>query len=463
MEVPKRLACWLLLCLIFAAIGCRRISDHEKQRSLRTQAAYYGRLERTSQTRHTSLREELARLAGEEAMPTQLTATRIESPRDGGPGWRRPGRRILDQDNVAAALVEALSQVDQAAFRRELDRIYPSGMTSADHGAAPRVRRFLARHASVTAACRAALTKTQCELGIQYTEGLAADLTVVDIFLRVSQLFGLEALAALADQETSPAVDYISDMFRLARLLGDEPHLTVRVASARIREDALRVLQAVAQDTITTEADLSRLAELLQQTLDDWPADHWAWLGERAIGLHAYEMVRRGELLALMSYKELAGYDQKGLAALCREVEFHVDDDQMYFLSAMRRIIAACKQPYCERRGVIEELQMELAGGHRPELKRFIAHLLLADELDWGQQVQARDRALCEGWLLALATALNRNRPVGVNPLTGKPYSVLVQDAMVYVTGVDMAGGRWRRFDEPLSVRLPSKGVVQPR
>jgi len=443
------------MVVVVCGASCRRDASEARQRIVRQETGSLGRLTRTSQTRHLALREELARLSGENAMPSQLTAVRLELPQDGGPGWRLAGQRIADAENVAAGLAQAFRSADVHRLARELDRYYPAWPTL-DDGASRRLEELARRYGHITAACRQALNRPHCELAFQFTEGLTADLSSIDHFLWANRLLGITALVTLAAGDVEHSISDVVKMLRLASHLSQEPLMTARVAAARSRDEAFRIMQVICRRSQVARSELDQLYQAVQQSYQEWPPDSAAWIGERALGLHAYEMVRNGDLLALMHHAELAGYDQKSLATLCRQVEAFIDEDEWFYLTAMRKIVAACSQPYYQRRALIEELQAELTGGHLPEQKRFVAHLLLAKELDWAQRIQARDRALCEAWLLALGTASgNRTPPVTTNPLTGKPYQVVVQNGFVYVLGADVPDKTWQSWPEAIQVYMP--------
>ncbi|GIW93175.1 MAG: hypothetical protein KatS3mg110_1216 [Pirellulaceae bacterium] len=448
----KRWLLWAILLVAFSA--CRQDTEAERQAALRIEATQFARLEKTSQTRHAALRQELARLADAGQLPLQLTATRLATSEQGGPGWLRDGQRILDRENMVAGIREAFESSDVSLIKTELRRYFPDGELTIDLGADPAMRRWLSRREGLVADCRRALQRPRAELAIRYSEGLLADLEIVQQVVWAGQLLGCDALLAAASDNIDQAVGDIRLMLKAAQVLADEPLLTARVAAARLRLDALRLVQAIVLSRATGRKDVEKLAESLDRHLAEWTLDERAWIGERALGLHAYEMVRQGHLLSLLSYKELAGRDTPELAKLCRQVEQFIDEDEWFYLTAMRRVIQACQEPYHKRRSLMEELNAELAIGTDPEQKRFVARLLLHQELDWGQRVQAHDRACVEGWAVALNLALGDSVRPATNPLTGERYDWVVQGGMVYVSRVDVADENWPVLAQPLRVPL---------
>ncbi len=86
------------------------------------------------------------------------------------------------------------------------------------------------------------------------------------------------------------------------------------------------------------------------------------------------------------------------------------------------------------------------------------ARLLLID-LQERSELLARDRARCEAWAIALAVAAGEARPdYKTNPLTGKPYGVVILRRKVSVGDKDKKG----RVAFPIAVAFkpdPSKAT----
>ncbi len=451
----------LVLTVLSILVACRQTTEQERQRAVRWLAASFARLETTSQTRHHRLRQELARLADANQLPMQLAAERLVDPQQGGPAWRHGGRRVLDRDNVAVGIREAFASVDVAVLSRDLERYLPTGELSVPLKVDPEMRRWLARQQSLRVACRRALERPDAQLAIRYTEGLLADLSVIQQLVWAGQLLLCEAVVALANEDVSLALDDCRRVFRAIELLAGEPHLTARVAAARLRSDALRFVQVLVLSRAVGRDAGQQLKALLRSQLDQWPPDELAWIGQRALGMHAYEMVRQGHLLSLLSYKELAKHDTPELARLCRLASEYVDEDQWFYLQTMQKILKACRLPYYRRGELLAQLREELAVGADPEQKRFVARVLLFDEFDWGQRIQAHDRACTEGWALALGLALGQaGSTAPINPLTGEPFDYLIQDGTVYVSRVDTPDDKWQPLPQPL--RVPQFTMGQP-
>ncbi|NQU22031.1 MAG: hypothetical protein HQ567_12165, partial [Candidatus Nealsonbacteria bacterium] len=193
---------------------------------------------------------------------------------------------------------------------------------------------------------------------------------------------------------------------------------------AYIRGEAFRVLLEIAQHGRTTPVQLSRLQAMVQKQLESWPADADAWIGERAAGMHAYEMVRNGQFLFLLSPKEIKEFDEvtnfrKLISATIR----NADRDELYYLETIRKIIDACRKPFYQRAETLEsiarELQQKQDSGDFPT----VAARVLLRGITKAQEIQTQDRANWEAWALALAMTTGSEIPrYKINPLTGEEY-----------------------------------------
>jgi hypothetical protein len=272
------------------------------------------------------------------------------------------------------------------------------------------------------------------------SQGLLADLTALDHARLAHRLEALVAADSLADASPGATLLPLRKMFLLERKLAAVPSVSARLLAAQLRSEALQVMAATVAHEGCTRPLRHELAEVLEKQLASWTPDRVAWVGDRALGLHAYELVRDGQLINILTDDELT-HLQRGddLQAFAGAVLQGLDDDQWFYLSAMRRIVDACDRPYFQRLTVLEEIQQELEGlENTPRYPRFAATVLLP-QLARAQRAQARDRARCEAWMMALRAALDQ--PVddsARNPLTGEAYVVTREaDCVVVEIGAD--------------------------
>ena len=122
-------------------------------------------------------------------------------------------------------------------------------------------------------------------------------------------------------------------MLRLDTRLAGIPHVGSRLLAARLRQEALQVLDAVVEHPRATPAVLVSLRQLLETSLDQWTPDRLAWVGDRILGLHAYEMVRDNQLLNVLTSQEIDALKRDGkLEPFVTAVVQGVDDDQWFYL-----------------------------------------------------------------------------------------------------------------------------------
>ena len=247
-------------------------------------------------------------------------------------------------------------------------------------------------------------------------------------------------------------------MLRMARFLAAEKHPVYRNEAARVREEALGVLEAVVQHPKVSRPSVAALHDTLAGQLAAWPNDADVWIGDRAVGLHAYEMVRYGHLLSLIP-EEIEQYQEEGvLEARVEAILGSLDEDELFYLESMRAIINACEKPYFERAETFARIRAEQSErSTTAQFPTFAANILLPP-VEEHHAVEARDRALCEAWTLALAAALDRPAPgFKVNPLTGKPYAMNVEERRVVVWGADFPSAD-TRIIVPRLLAPPSNG-----
>ena len=234
-------------------------------------------------------------------------------------------------------------------------------------------------------------------------------------------------------------------MFRVDALLADLKHVAARLTAARLRGETLRVAEAVAGHPQATPELLRLLQQLVAEQLTQWPPDADAWIGDRAMGLHAYEMVRDGQLLNLLTVEEIRKLGkQQEIGSFTQAVTHSLDQDELFYLQSMRSIIESCSEPYYRRQSAIAEFAAHLDQlRDTPRFPLFAAQVLLVN-LDRGLRLQALDRARCEAFSLVLSAAAGATvTPSPVNPFTGKPFDLVSGEDTVEVRGIDWAG-RWR-------------------
>jgi hypothetical protein len=230
-------------------------------------------------------------------------------------------------------------------------------------------------------------------------------------------------------KEPRAALTRLNSIFAVVQCLAAQRHVESRLTAARLRQEALLVLEAIVQHPAASRDELAEALRLVQRQLDSWPSDAEAWIGDRAMTLHSYELLRVGHFEMVLTPEDIDELDKEQiLPYFTRAVTRTIDDDELFYLETMHAIIDGCRKPYYARRAMLTALAQRLSDDrNKPDYPLAAARLFLPD-VDSAQRQQAADRARCEGWVLALAAAVGSDPPnFERNPATGEPYHVSVE------------------------------------
>ena len=263
----------------------------------------------------------------------------------------------------------------------------------------------------------------EIDFGLNLREGLLANTGFVAVVRAAHRLEALEAAVLLERGEIDPAVDRLLAILLISSRLDDLPHVVTRLAAAELREEASFVWEAIASHAAADGSTHRRLRDIVEVQLATWAADELAWHGDRAIALHAYEMVRDGQLASLLTESELEELAGGGrLTKAIESIGRNVDRDQEFYLRFMRELIDACRGSYEKRRQVIAALESQLQSLKGTPEYPFLAGEVLLKNVGDGHHRQVADLALWRG-LSAAITAEEPRRNL-INPLTGEPYLI---------------------------------------
>ncbi|MCU0961879.1 MAG: hypothetical protein MUF48_17425 [Pirellulaceae bacterium] len=408
----------LLMGCALAVAGCQRTATPDKDLADAS----------TRETHHAGLRAERARLVAEQATPLLLQAA-----------LRTADPSALSGPQFAAALSQILDPAALKQLRERLEPIYPDGDFRFDDAGWRAAQAIAREYAEPMARYRALIGRTDFRFPVDYLAGFLADLSFLDHATAAHRLEALEAAEALHADRPREAMHALRNMFRISAQLCAPKHLSARLAAAQLRSEALRVVAAVAGHA-QADRDLHRqLGQLVSQPLATWPPDADAWIGDRALGIQAYEMVRGGQLLNLLTSEELETLrGEKDLQTWTRTVMKSLDDDEAFYLETMRTLIDSCHEPYYARVPTLHECAARLDRlRDTPRFPFLAAHVLLAS-VATAMRHQATDRARCEAWQLALAAAAGDVAdPPPLNPLTGTPFVLVTSPTRVDVLAID--------------------------
>jgi hypothetical protein len=376
---------------------------------------------RLSSSPHAGLKAELALLTQEQMTPRALDARRGAIPAEG-----------------QAALAESIPAISRPLLKAQLDEVYRSGILRLTPLQLERAREVSRLWADDRVRCEQALDACRGGLGLRAADGILADVRFLDVTSLGFRLEALAAAEALAENQPEAAIAPLAVMLRAARVLAQEWNVTTRVSAANLRADALHVLDAVANHEHSTHETHERLAELLARETADWPADAAAWIGDRAAGLIAYELVRDGYYFSLLEQSELQKLRDDGLAdATAKAVMRNLDGDQLFYLSAMRRIIDSCQLPYFQREQILREIRGDLAAREQTADYPLVAGRLLLADFEKGQRLMAEDLARCSAWQIALTVGTGGIANEGtLSPITGQPPEIRKLPSQLSVAGM---------------------------
>ncbi len=427
-DKPAKLAILFLLAILLGCDTGMRPGDKPPDFTA------YGTLPGLAKSPDTVLQDELARLQAEEVTPAQLQAANPILPND---------------DNIAAGLREQLSAEKVMRAMNDIAEIYPHDQFIWPAGSLERARELIKYHRIALAQMQAVLDRPECSFQIDFANGILAEIAVFDTATLAHRWEALDAAIHMADGDLDKAEQNLVRMLRLDQAMAHESHLVPRLKAVTMRLEALRVLEALVQHPAATPQLAARLRDLLALQLAAWPADSQAWIGDRAIGLHTYEMIRHGYVLSVLTEDELAALRKEpGVSATAKAIQKHIEADERYYATTMREIITACEQPYYQRHNLLVKVEQYLKETELSPEFPMVAGKILLTHLDTSHRRQAHDLAAMEGWHLLLCAATDEPLPAyEVNPSNGKPYKLQaeVQRVLLYNSWLE-------EVDEPLMV-----------
>jgi hypothetical protein len=449
---------WLLAVCWLGISGCTK--EEGAPITCPADTARYAALPGLEETHHPALREELARIVSERATPALLSKSRAAVSSPTVPSSEGAAHRRGNQGGHAM-LPTLFPEETLSTLGGTLERLYPAGRFEL---AGKRLRDAAELRRTYDAQrrrFRRVISDPGFHFGLQHSHGLAADTSFVEVARVVSRLEGLLAAELLHDGSAELAMEPLTHMFHTVNALARERHVVPRIAAVHLRAVALRVLEAIAGHPRIDRTGRRRLAAQLDEQLRNWPADEHAWIGDRALGLHTYELLRDGYLRSVMSYQEIREYRDEIGADDAESFSENIDRDEWFYLKTMREVIASCRQPYYRREALFRRIENDLEQLRDSALYPFVAGRILLLELESGHRLQALDRARCEAWRLALSIAAGEAPDsVPVNPLTGHRYVIERDEERVIVDCIDPEGGepaaviRWIEPREGLGARV---------
>lgn len=447
-EMPLAL---LMTALCAVAGGCRRRPDAATQHA--ATFAAYANLQGVESTHCAELQDELALLKAERATPAQL---------DEDAAAATAGNSSVD---LAAVLAEAFNRSALEYAGRRSDALLDADRLRWNPISLERAYQLRRQYDDQRLKIREALARPNVHLHLEQSLGVGMPIEFADAAHVDNRLEMFLAAEQIAAGDLPAAIPSLETMLALCEILGRQKHVVSRLTAARCRREALSIVQAMAASAAAKPDDLQRVQKLLARQIAAWPPDADAWIGDRAQGLHMYEMIRDGQIGSLLTAEELAAYQADGtLAAFESAAARSIDDDELFYLQAMRTIIRGCGRPFHQRREVFDSLRRQLHDLRATPEYPLIADRMLLKDIESAQRLQAADLAWTSAWANALALALeDRPPPQAENPLSGRPYEITYDDGNVVVERIDPQDVR-ARISIPLrrAERVSQGGVLPP-
>lgn len=428
--------CVACCAVLFAALlGCNRSSQPAD--ALAQQARRFLSVPALRGSSHPQLATELQKIEAARQTPQQLET--------GSSG------------NAYAPFIAAYPALSRPAIQRDVNSLWPVTSLSLEPGALQKARELLQQQAAARQRFERAIRETAPQPQLRFVDTVLADDEWLDAVQTGCRVEGLAAADMLAEQQPAATLAPLAKMLHLSRQLAREQNMNARLAAVALRADATQVVHASANHPAVTPNTLQELQKLMADQLSDWPSDERMWIAERAQGLLTYELVRAGHFTALLTAKQQADLQRKGLVTSTATAALkNIDTDELFYLRAMEQQIGSSKKPFWQRQATIESLKIELQT--RAEAGEFplVAGLLLLPDVSEIQRQLAEDRARCEAWLIALTTICDL--PLGSPPpcpLSGQPYEISADRERVIIAGLPLRPG------EVIEVRRP--GLIQAR
>lgn len=430
--------CWSLSLSLLPLLCCLACNNSKPPIGSPTDVTVYASLPGLTKTHNTELQAEFARIVAERATPLQLGAKALRLDSDQLQIASMPKQRSVTADFDAIFLPNF-----RESTHERIEKVWPQSGFEFSPATLHAVAAVLQRYDTQRVKYEKHISDIDFDLPVNHSLGLSADTSYLDAVAIGNQLEGLFAAQLLAAGEPEAAIEQLRLMLRVSELLAEQKSIVSRGAAVLRRREALQVLEGIARHAAVTPSVQRQLKMMLDQQLERWPNDADAWIGDRAQGMHTYELVRDGHLLSLLSYDEVRDYrDEIGIAQLAEVVAKNIDQDELFYLQTMRDVVDSCRKPHYTRDATFRQIELNLELLRGGDDYPFVADQLLLLELGQGSRLIALDRAWCEAWALALRIACGDVPPNStLNPLTGDAFYLDISESQVVVDAVDPERG----------------------
>ncbi len=383
----------------------------------------YAALKLTFESPDEAMQTELSRIQSEKGLPQQMQAAE---------------EQLRGADDLTAVFQGGFGSIDEInSLHTRLMRMWPK--RDLDFARAlPGLNSLLRDQRQPRSLLKDALRSSDSRFRLDFAHGLGTDFQ----WLKATEVFARMELVQIADAidrfHPKRGIDPLNMMLRLAHKLDKAPQLIPRLQAVEVRRFALKGVQQLATDPESTEEIRETLLELLNQHLELWPDERKAWKGDRALGMHVYEMVRSGEYLSLLTDDEITDLDaRRERFDRALVVTRNIDVDELYYLDTMRQVMEMSAVPFYERNETWNErFTMLDEKRNQPEFPRVAADMMFA-AFTTAQQRIARDRSRCDAWRMALQQSLELPVNEAIHQVTGTPLSFDNELGVIRVIGLE--------------------------
>lgn len=428
----------LVLLVVLLTSGCGK--EEKAQAKRQTE---YADLPGLRLAHMPALRDELVRIEDEKATPAMLDkarqayASRVEQPKSKS--------KLKDPRRGPSELVAIYPRTgsnEPSSVMKNAAELFPWQEFNFGRLRMQKINELVQVHMLEQKKYRTFLDRDLVDIGLRHREGFLADDSYIDSAIVGNRLEAFRAIVQLSKGQPNKAMGPLLYMFRMVNLMAREKSVNTRIAASQLRAEALQVVSAMVNHEKTDRNLVKNLQQLVKRQLSQWPSDSDSWIGDRALGMHTYELVRDGHFLALLDEEEVQKLkDADKLTMIKHNIAKYIDEDEMFYLEAMRELIACCELPFYRRLSTFDAINLRLS--QNPETHYIAANVLLVDYRN-GHRWQAEDRALCTAWSMVLdavvaeqpiekkaapsdTTNVTARKPAQIrrNPTDGSPLEVI--------------------------------------
>lgn len=374
---------------------------------------YFASLPGLKASSHALLQAELARLEEEKQTPLQIDAA------------LPPAKTKTSSTPPLQDLERAFPLLSRQLVLQQVAEAYPVDGFATTPAQQERAKELLVRYKHGRALFSQCLPASGSGYGLQTAHGYLAKYDFLDVLEIGVRLSLLSAADHLRSGDFPATIDELQLASEALIPLAKEPSLLARSTATRLRGEWCAASNLLLQSLVLPQdLRLALLQSIRAQQSQLVPAA-FHFSAERAAGLLVYEWVRQGSFLSLLSSEEIKTLTDQGLLPATRQAaQQNVDEDELFYLTQMRQLIAASSRPFFSQLETFQKINDELATRQKEGTYPLLAARLLQD-LQAASRWIALDETHLAAQEIALATSLSvRPQSPEICPLNGNKFTV---------------------------------------